>query len=182
MKELRAGDLERAHRYAGGIEFLPQRAATFRRAAQKSWEAREPEQARSLLEEIWDWLGKADHSPQKVDAMLEVTTAMAQYDKARGFDFLQGAVRALNETDFSYKPPDREWLSVELHVALDMLDLESAFTTLARADSERAFMTAQSITRAEASLLAQAVVCQQVLQSRRAPRRGAQRAEGRTLP
>jgi hypothetical protein len=165
-KELREGDAERARQYARGIEFVPQRTAAFQRAAQKSWSEKEPEQARALLEEVWEWLGKAGEGPQKVDAMLEVTATMAQYDKERGFDFLEATARALNDTDFSYKPPARDALSVEVHVALDMLDLESVFVTAARADSERAFLIAQSLTKPEASLLAQAVVCRQVLPSR----------------
>ena len=137
MKQFREGKLERAYNYAKGIEFLPQRTAVFHRIAQRLWRDKEPDRARATMEEIWDWLGKAENTPQKADAMLRLTAMMAQHDTELGFEFLQSTVRALNRTDFSFKQIETNRLSVELQITTDMLDVDSCFTTLAGKDFER---------------------------------------------
>lgn len=166
MRLLRQGNLERAYFYGRRIEFLPQRVGIFHRMAQKLWRENEADGARSTLEELWDWLGKADNSPQKVDAMLKITATMAQHDKERGFELLRSTARVLNSTDFSFKGFNKNVISVELHIAPDMLDLDSSFIPLAQNDPERARGIAESITQPEISLLAQLIVCQQVLTPR----------------
>jgi hypothetical protein len=165
MKRLRDANLPEAYRYAKRIEFLPQRVAVFHRMAQKLWTDKEPDQARELIEDLWAWLIKADNSPAKVDAMLKITVTMAEHDPGRAFEWLESVVEALNGTDFTFKPAEPGRLSVEVHIALDMLDLEAGFGKLARYDYERALLIAQGITKAEASLFAEAIVCRQVLNS-----------------
>jgi hypothetical protein len=166
MRQLREGKLERAYIYGRRIEFLPQRVMIFHRMAQKLWKEKDPDRARSTLEELWDWLEKADNTPQKAEAMFQITATVAQHDKERGFELLRSTVKALNSTDFSFKGFDQNVISVELHITLDMLDLDSSFIALARSDPERAQAIAQSLTKPELSLLAQAIVCQQVLTPR----------------
>jgi hypothetical protein len=166
MRELRESKLERAYSYAKRIEFLTQRFAVFHRMAQRLWKDKDPDRARATIEDIWDWLGKADNTPQKADAMLKITATMAQHDTDRGFEFLQSAVNVLNRTDFSFKPPESNRISIELQVTTDMLDLESSLTTLADKDFERTRTVAGSLTNPELALLAQAIVCQQVLAAR----------------
>jgi hypothetical protein len=166
MKQLREGKLERAYNYAKGIEFLPQRTAVFHRIAQRLWRDKEPDRARATMEEIWDWLGKVENTPQKVDAMLKLTATMAQHDTELGFELLQSTVRALNRTDFSFKQIEPNRLSVELQITTDMLDVDACFTTLAGKDFERSRTIAGSLTNPELALLAQAIVCQQVLAAR----------------
>jgi len=164
MRELGEDKLERAYQFAQRIEFLPQRVAVFHRIAQKLWRDRELDDAETKMVEIWDWLGKTGNSPQKVDAMLKLTATMAQHDTVRGFEWLQSTTRALNATDFSLKPLELHRLSAELQIPIDMLDLESSFGPLAKQDFERAFLIAHSLTKVEAALLAEAIVCKQVLQ------------------
>jgi hypothetical protein len=166
MRRLREGKLEQAYTYGRRIEFLPQRVAILHRLAQKLWKDKEPDRARTTLEELWDWLEKADNTPQRAEAMLKITATMAQHDKERGFELLRSTAKAVNSTDFSFKGFDRNVVSVEVHIAPDMLDLDSSFISLAHSDPERALAIAQSLTKPELSLLAQAIVCQQVLAPR----------------
>jgi hypothetical protein len=166
MKELRSGRIDPACHYAEGIEFIPQRVAVFHRVAQKLWASKEPDRARAKLEEIWEWTGKTDNNPQKVDAMLKLTNTMAQHDVERGFQFLQTAIRVVNATDFSYKPPDGRKISVEVHIAPDMLDFDSVFGLLARSDMERAHSAAQLLTSQEFALLADTIVWRQLSTAR----------------
>jgi hypothetical protein len=163
MRQLRQGKLEAGYNYGRRIEFLPQRVIIFNRMAEKLWKEKEPDKARSMLEELWDWLEKADNNPQKANAMLKVTATMAQHDKERGFELLRSTAKTLNSTDFSFKGFDQNAISVELHIAPDMLDLDSSFIALTGSDPERVQAIAQSLTKPELSLLAQAIVCQQVL-------------------
>lgn len=165
-KQLREGKLERAYDYAKGIEFLPQRTAMFHRIAQRMWKDKEPDHARATMEEIWDWLDKTENTPQKADAMLKLTATMSQHDTERGFEFLQSTVRALNRTDFSSKLRDPNRLTVELQIMTDMLDIDSSFTTPAGRDFERSRTIAGLLTNPELALLAQAIVCRQVLAAR----------------
>ena len=162
LKELRSGRIDQACHYAAGIEFMPQRVAVFHRVAQKLWASKEPDRARARLEEIWEWTGKNDNNPQKVDAMLKLTNTMSQHDTERGFQFLQAAIRVVNATDFSYEPPDGQRISVEVHIAPDMLDFDSVFGVLARADLERAHSAAQLLTSQEFALLADTIVWHQL--------------------
>lgn len=166
MNGWRHNELDQAYKHAQGIEFLPQRVAIFHRMITKLWD-KEPERGLMMAQEIWEWLDKSDNTPQKVDAMLKLTTTMAKHDNVRGFEWMQSTVRAANGTDFSYKPPDANRISLEVHIAPDMLDLESGFGFLARIDSERTFSITQSLNRSDLSLFAGAVVCQQTLESGR---------------
>lgn len=166
MKDLRHNRLELAFQRARKIEFLPQRVVVFQRLAQKLWKEQQPDRARATVEELWTWLEKADNTPQKIDRMLGVTSTMADHDKLRAFELLGTLVKALNATDFSPKPVAADSVSIEVQITLDMLDLESVFSSLTPSDSERAFLLAKSLGKPEASLLAEAVVSQQVLRPR----------------
>ena len=84
----------------------------------------------------------------------------------RAFEWLNSTAKALDSTDFASTPVDFSRISVEVQIPLDMLDLESSFGPLSRIDFERAFTIAHSLTKSEAALLAEAVVCTNVLQAR----------------
>ncbi len=118
------------------------------------------------MDELWEWLSKADNSPTKIDAMLKLTAAMAPHDTVRAFEWLQSTTRVLNNTDFTPPPVEFNRISVEIQITLDMLDLESSLGPLARVDFERAFSIAHSLTKPEVALLAETIVCTHVLQSR----------------
>lgn len=165
-RQLREANIERAVQYAKRIEFIPQRVSIDRKIAQKLWEGKQPERALAILEDLCESLGKADNTASKADAMFAVTATMVEYDRGRGFAFLEGAISALNKTDFSFRPPPSDQISVELQVAPDMLDLETPFSVLAQEDFERTYALAGLLTRTELSLLAQAQVCQQMLAGR----------------
>jgi len=166
MKEIRDGKLERAYTLARRIEFMPQRLVVFTRLAEELWAARQVDAAEAKMEEIWEWVNKTDNSPQKIDAMLKLTALAVSRDSVRGFEWLQTTARALNSTDFTATPVDLSRVSVEVQITLDILDLESSFGPLARTDFERAFAIAHSLTKPEASLLAETIVCKRVLQAR----------------
>jgi hypothetical protein len=127
---------------------------------------KEMERARAVLEEIWEWTNKAANNPQKAKALLTLTTIMSSYDSVRAFDFLQSAVKTISSTNFT--PPEvNKKPSRVAQVTLDMLDFASVFSPLARVDFDRTMQAAQSLTPEEASLLAQAILCQQALASDR---------------
>jgi hypothetical protein len=163
LKEINKGDLEESHRRAQGIQFLPQRVGVFVKLAHKLTEGKEVERARTALEEIWDWVSKRDNHPQKIAAMLNLTATMTQHDKFRGFEFLQATIKALNGTDFTPPPANTQNVSIEVQLSLDMLDFEAGLAPLAKDDFERVFLMAQSILPRDASLLAQAIACQEAL-------------------
>jgi hypothetical protein len=166
MKEVREGKLERAYTLARRIEFMPQRLVVFTRLAEELLATREVDAAETKIEEIWEWVNKADNSPHKVDAMLKLTALVALRDSARGFEWLQATARALNSTDFAPPPIATGRVFVEVQITLDLLDLESSFGPLARTDFERAFAIAHSLAKPEVALLAETIVCQRVLQER----------------
>ena len=161
LRKLDKGEIEETYRFAKRIDFLPQRVAAFNKLAQKLWADKKDDQARAVLEEIWDWTSKSENSTQKANGLLILTATMASHDVARGFEYLQTTVAFLNATDFSYDA-ERDGLDV-VHLTIDMLDFDSSFGVLAKADFERAAQMAQTLTHKEAALLAQIVVCQQVL-------------------
>ena len=165
-RQLKETNAERAYQYAQRIEFTPQRVAIVRKIAQKLWDGKQPERARAVLEELWAWLGKADNTASKTDAMFAVTGTMVQFDRGRAFALLEGAISALNKTDFSYVPPPSDQISVEVQITPDMLDLDTSVSVLARDDFERTYALTGLITRPELSLFAQVLVCQQMLASR----------------
>jgi len=166
MRELHEGKLERAYTLARRIEFMPQRLVVFTRLAEELWASKQVDAAEVKMEEIWEWVNKADNSPQKIDAMLKLTALVASRDTVRGFEWLQSTSRALNSTDFTPEPVDLSRISVEVQITLEALDLESSFGTLARSDFERAFSIAHSLTKPESALLAETIVCKRVLQAR----------------
>ena len=166
MKEMREGKRERAYMLARQIEFLPQRVLVFTRLAEELWADKQADAAATKMDEIWGWVNKADNSPQKIDAMLKLTALIASHDTVRGFEWLQTTTRSLNSTEFSSTPVDLNRISVELQITLDMLDFESSFGPLAKVDFERAFAIAHSLTKSEAALLAETIVCTRVLQTR----------------
>ena len=166
VKELQEGKIERAYAFARQIEFLPQRVAVFERLAQTLWADKQSDAAEAKMDELWEWLSKTDNSPTKVDAMLKLTAAVAPHDTVRAFEWLQSTTRFLNNTDFTPPPVEFNRISVEVQITLDMLDLESSFGPLARADFERAFSIAHSLTKPEVALLAETIVCTHLLQSR----------------
>jgi len=163
---LHEGKLERAYTLARRIEFMPQRLVVFTRLAEELWASKQVDAAEVKMEEIWEWVNKADNSPQKIDAMLKLTALVASRDTVRGFEWLQSTSRALNSTDFTPEPVDLSRISVEVQITLEALDLESSFGTLARSDFERAFSIAHSLTKPESALLAETIVCKRVLQAR----------------
>jgi hypothetical protein len=165
-RQLQEANVEQAYQYAKRIEFLPQRVAVMRRIAQKLWALKQPERALTILDDLREWLSKADDSGSKANAMLSLTETVVEYDRERGFVFLEATVTALNKTDFSFKPPPPGQLSVELQVAPDMLDLESTFPVLARENFDRAYALAALLAKPELSLLAQTLVCTDVLTPR----------------
>ncbi len=166
MKEMQEGRRERAYTFARQIEFLPQRVVVFTRLAEELWADKQADAAESKITEIWAWVNKADNTPQKIDSMLKLTALIAARDSVRAFEWLHTTARALNTTDFSSAPVDLNRISVELQITLDMLDLESSFGPLAKVDFERAFAIAHSLTKPEAALLAETIVCTRVLQAR----------------
>jgi hypothetical protein len=166
LQALEKGEFAEADRLARKIEFLPQRVVAFTTMANKLRANKEMERARAVLEEIWEWTNKAANNPQKAKALLTLTAIMSNYDSVRAFDFLQSAVKTISSTNFS--PPEaNKKPSRVAQVTLDMLDFPSVFSTLARVDFDRTMQAAQSLTPEEASLLAQAILCQQALASDR---------------
>lgn len=166
VKQLRLGDTARAYRAARQIEFLPQRVAIVIRLADKLWQEKKVTRSQAMLTELFEWLIKRESSPQKADALLTLTGIMAKRNRATGFEWLENAVRAINGTDFTYKPPLANPVTMELHITLDMLDFETSFTALAAADFERAFLLAGMLAKPEATLLAKTIVCRQVMDLR----------------
>lgn len=165
LKLIKNGELEDAYRYARRIEFLPQRVAAFNVLANKLRASKENARARVILEEISEWTNKTDNTPQKAKAMLTLVIEMAQYDTERSFALLSSAIKTINSVDFS-SPKSTEPSRV-LQVTLDMLDLETVFDKLAHINMDRSLQAAQSLTHRETSLLAQAIVCSQILASNR---------------
>ena len=165
LKLMKNGELEDAYSYARKIEFLPQRVAAFIVLANKLRASKEDARARVILEEISEWTDKTDNTPQKAKALLTLVIEMAQYDSERSFVLLASAIKTINSADFS-SPKSTEPSRV-LQVTLDMIDLETVFDKLAHFNMDRALQAAQSITHREASLLAQAIVCSQILASNR---------------
>ena len=72
----------------------------------------------------------------------------------------------LRRREISPKPIDPNRLSVELQITTDMLDLDSSFAALTGKDFERSRTIAASLANPELALLAQTIVCQQVLSAR----------------
>lgn len=163
LKLLKNGELEDAFRYARRIEFLPQRVAAFTVLANKLRASKEETRAHVILEEISEWTDKTDNTPQKAKALMTLVIEMAQYDAERSFELLASAIKTINSVDFS-SPKSTEPSRV-LQVTLDMLDLETVFHKLAQMNMDRALQAAQSLSHREASLLAQATVCSQILAS-----------------
>ena len=165
LKLLKNGELEDAYRYARRIEFLPQRIAAFTVLANKLRTSKEDARARVILEEISQWTEKTDNTPQKARALLTLVIEMAQFDAERSFALLASAIKTINSVDFS--SPQATEPSRVLQVTLDMLDLQTVFERVTQMNMDRALQAAQSLTHREASLLAQAVVCSQILASNR---------------
>jgi hypothetical protein len=165
LKLLKNGELEDAYRYARRIEFLPQRIAAFNVLANKLRASKEDARARVILEEISQWTDKTDNTPQKAKALLTLVIEMAQFDAERSFALLASAIKTINSIDFS--SPQSTEPSRVLQVTLDMLDLQTVFDRVTHLNMDRALQAAQSLTHREASLLAQAVVCSQILATNR---------------
>ncbi|HEX5704314.1 MAG TPA: hypothetical protein VFX97_14015 [Pyrinomonadaceae bacterium] len=161
LKLLKNGELEEAYRYARRIEFLPQRIAAFNVLAKKLRASKDDDRARLILEEISEWIDKADNTPQKARALLTLVLEMSRYDAERSFQLLASAIKTINTVDFS--SPKSTASSRELQVTLDMLDLETVFHRLTDVNRDRALQAAQSLTHKEASLLSQAIVCAEIL-------------------
>lgn len=164
LKLLKNGEFEEAYRYARKIEFLPQRLAAFNVLANKLRASKEDVRARQILDEISEWADKTDHTPQKAKALLTLVIEMAKYDPDRSFHLLASAIKTINSVDFS--APKSTEPSRVLQVTLDMLDLETVFEKLAHLNRDRALQAAQTLTQREASLLAQAIVCSEILSSK----------------
>jgi hypothetical protein len=145
---------------------MPQRVAAFNSLAQHLWKSKEPDAAEAKMDEIWAWIIKVDNSPQKIEAMLKLTALMVSHDTVRAFEWLNATAKALDSTDFNSTPVDFSRISVELQIPLDMLDLESSFGPLSKVDFERTISIAHSLTKSESALLAETVVCTNVLQAR----------------
>ena len=169
VKAVGKSDTGGAHRLALKIEFLPQRVAAFNLLDNKLRAAGETERATAVAGEIWEWTIKSPNSPQKAKALLTLVAAASRHDAERGFEMLAAAVKSINGTDFSSSEAAATSPRV-VRVTLDMLDLEGAFSKLARVNFDRAAQAAQSLTHKEASLLAQAAVCRQALALDNAPR------------
>lgn len=165
LKLLKNGELEDAYQYARRIEFLPQRIAAFIALANKLRASKEDARARVILEEISQWTEKTDNTPQKAKALLSLAIEMAQFDGERSFALLASAIKTINSVDFS--SPQSTEPSRVLQVTLDMLDLQAVFDKVTQLNMDRALQAAQALTHREASLLAQAVVCSQILASNR---------------
>ena len=165
LKLLKNGELEDAYRYARRIEFLPQRIAAFNVLANKLRTSKEDARARVILEEISQWTEKTDNTPQKARALLTLVIEMAQFDAERSFALLASAIKTINSVDFS--SPQATEPSRVLQVTLDMLDLQTVFERVTQMNMDRALQAAQSLTHREASLLAQAIVCSQILATNR---------------
>ena len=165
LKLLKNGELEDAYRYARRIEFLPQRIAAFNVLANKLRVLKEDARARVILEEVSQWTDKTDNTPQKARALLSLVVEMAPFDAERSFALLASAIKTINSIDFS--SPQSTEPSRVLQVTLDMLDLQTVFDRVTQMNMDRALQAAQSLTHREASLLAQAVVCSQILASNR---------------
>lgn len=143
---------------------MPQRIAAFNVLANKLRASKEDARARLILEEISEWTDKADNTPQKAKALLTLVVEMSRYDAERSFQLLASAIKTINSVDFS-SPKSTESSRV-LQVTLDLLDLETVFEKLAHMNRDRAMQAAQTLTHREASLLAQAIVCSEILVSK----------------
>jgi hypothetical protein len=144
---------------------LPQRIAAFNVLANKLRASKEDARARVILEEISQWTDKTDNTPQKARALLTLVIEMAPLDAERSFALLASAIKTINSIDFSL--PQSNEPSRVLQVTLDMLDLQTVFDRVTQMNMDRALQAAQSLTHKEASLLAQAVVCSQILATNR---------------
>jgi hypothetical protein len=166
-KALEQSDFEKAYRLAKNVEFLPQRVMVYELLARHYRKSANQDRRLNLLEEIWAWVEGQPNSPQKVSAQLALASDMSSSNPERAFALLGVAIKNINGADFS--PTEVKAPSRVMQVTLDMLDIESLFAALAREDAERTLQAAQSLTKPEASLLAQISVLRQVLISSQNP-------------
>jgi hypothetical protein len=153
-----------AYKYAKDIGFIPQRVGAYRRIAQALLEKKDTARASELLNELEQWIGKADAGPDKAMGLLAIAGLAAGFDQPRGFEVMHSAVKALNAARFDL-PQGHEGGAIVKRTpsTLKRVDFRPAFPQLAKADFDRALLLAQSLERKELTVLAQVAVCQGVL-------------------
>jgi hypothetical protein len=141
------------------------RSSLLTSAGRKLIEKSDPEQAVLFLNDSLAVLGPLPASDDKVLRQLVLASAMVGADRTRAYDLAQMAVTTLNQL---HQKAEKEKgkgdapLSAITTGALRR-QLESCFSTLGRADFDRALYVAMQLQNLEQRVIAEAVSCREAL-------------------
>jgi hypothetical protein len=159
MKAMSRKDWEEARRYAKEVTSLPERVELYKQIAQMWLDKKDHSSAHDVLNEIEQWVAKADSGGQKAQALLSIAELISRYDALRSFEVMQTAVKAVNAVDFNPPMPGQTVKLKVPPVPLEMLDFKTGFSRLARSDFDRALGLAQLLEKKEAAVIAQLAIC-----------------------
>jgi len=168
---IRAGELADAYNLIRGDIDVVLYAVIFIELADAYVETGDRFRAIELLNEAESKIVKAETGARKAYALAGVANTIAPLDSLRGFEVMQSAIKAVNDsTDFD---PSREIITYE--VKIDgarfetgvgwggTLSLDSGLARLAQNDFDRAVWTARSLEREAIRAAAILAICRSVL-------------------
>lgn len=179
MAALREGDTETGYKYARELNGLPARASAFSELA-RVLALRKDDRAGALkaLDEVRKSVEESrDSGAERLRAALTIASAAARVDAQSGLEFVQFAVKLMNDVDIDLETLSsptseaevsyRELIKAEL--GLNRLDLGNTFSLLAGTNYPQTMALARSIENKETSALAKLAAVKALLN--RAPER-----------
>lgn len=159
-------DTDVAYKLAGDVSDPSKRASLLAGIASNRFYRKDAQGAAEALAEAEQTIEKAEPGLEKAIEMVNLVSAAAFIDLARGFEVMKSAVDALNSAEVP-----REWgfnkpvlsrsgkMFTWVYAGLELLTLDQGFQRLARADFERSLQIASAIQSTEALALAELALC-----------------------
>jgi tetratricopeptide (TPR) repeat protein len=145
---------DEARRYALEVDATDQRAYLFFEIARAALKEKDRARAVELLDEAAQKAAAAENTPEKLRALLGITSLYASFDPLRGFEVMAEAARTANKVS-DYGPDQARLLRTlttpgGYNSMLSVQDVEGfnlgkTLASLARTDFDRALLIAQSL-------------------------------------
>jgi hypothetical protein len=159
-------DTDVAYKLAGDVSDPSKRASLLAGIASNRFYRKDAPGAAEALAEAEQTIEKAEPGLEKAIEMVNLISAAAFIDLARGFEVMKSAVDALNSAevprDWGFNKPvlskSGKMFTWE-YAGLELLRFDQGFQRLARVDFERSMQIASAIQSTEALALAQLALC-----------------------
>jgi hypothetical protein len=165
QEALRAGDADKAYRYASAIKDIDGQARAFTIIARYLANNGDADRAVKIADEAARLVMHTVNSKTRAETLTAMAAICAQSDAARGFEIAHAAADAINQAGDSIIWDINE-TSLPMP-GIHHLEVERAYSLLGRADFNKAIALAQTIKMKDSSLIAQLAACRAKVRSKK---------------